>query len=191
MDCLGFIVDAWKHLDLVVRGNEEWAAWVQVIGTLIGMAIAYFLGGVEHRHQKAIQKEEAKERLNHLKVMAFTCENALHSAVALVNARLSAGQSNAEFFKQMKDLNGRIFIIKRRMKEYPLSAFDAQEVHQIITLEHGLDVVNNYFSEDTNFTNLGPDVTKQRLGKMIDSIEQIYITAQCLLDNIDKRIAQV
>tara|TARA_R110001592_G_scaffold336298_3_gene621777 strand:- start:1293 stop:1853 length:561 start_codon:yes stop_codon:yes gene_type:complete len=173
---------------------DEWSAlasWVQAIGTLIGLAIAFLLGGAEHRHQKVIQKERTKEKLNQLKAMAFTCENALNSVVALIKMRLEGAKVDSSFIIQKNDLKGRLSVIRKRMSEYPMSDMDAQEINYFINLEHGLDFVCSYFNDDSGLSSLNAEVVQKRVGLMLERIKPIHLDAQCLLDSIDKRIAQV
>lgn len=66
MSCVSWIADAWYSLDLIVRGNDEWAAWVQAAGSILAIWYAGRQAIVAARRsdkERLVQLDEHEQRV--------------------------------------------------------------------------------------------------------------------------------
>lgn len=87
MSCFGWIADAWNHLDLIVKGNQEWAAWAQAILSVAAIGAAIFISSRDH-NLAILRQEEEKRRaridwLNKIAQIIDYCANEFRIAASL------------------------------------------------------------------------------------------------------------
>jgi len=174
----GFV--AWTN------ANQGLSAWVQATFTIAGLGLAFHLGGKEHSHQIAIQKESKRERLSQQLALIKSAETSVKYAVVLINKRAEGTKLDAAYMDECADLIGQLEVINRRIGDLGLGDMNAQQVLFYTKLEYKLNLVIKYLDDVINHSHLPSESLIQLYESRVLHVKEIHEITKALMYGISE-----